>query len=201
MLTIYILKLEKNKYYVGKTTNINNRILQHLSQTACEWTKKYKAISIDKTITNADSFDEDKWTIKYMALYGIDNVRGGTFSKIDLSDSDKKTIRKMIAGVEDACYICGKKGHFSRDCPFKNLCERCGRLGHNTLTCYAHQNKWGENLSGTKSQKPSSQFYRGVGKIIINNYYGVVVCRRCGRDGHPTSKCYAFRHKQGYKLS
>jgi len=196
MITVYILKLEKSKYYIGKTTNLNNRILQHLSQCACAWTRIYKPISIEKTIEGADSFDEDKWTIKYMALHGIDNVRGGTFSQINLSDSDKKTIKKMIASVEDACYICGNKGHFSRNCPFKNLCERCGRKGHNKLNCYAKQNKWGENLSGVISQKPSTQFYREIGKIVINNYYGNAICKRCGRKGHTIVNCFAKTHKR-----
>ena len=73
MITVYILKLEKSKYYIGKTTNLNNRILQHLSQSACEWTSIYKPISIIKTIEGADSFDEDKWTIKFMKKYNICN--------------------------------------------------------------------------------------------------------------------------------
>ncbi len=29
MNTIYILRLENNKYYVGRTNNINKRILDH----------------------------------------------------------------------------------------------------------------------------------------------------------------------------
>ena len=36
MSTIYILKLEDNKYYVGKTKNINKRILDHYTNNGSE---------------------------------------------------------------------------------------------------------------------------------------------------------------------
>ena len=42
MNTVYILKLEDNKYYVGKTKNINKRILDHFTDCGSEWTRKYK---------------------------------------------------------------------------------------------------------------------------------------------------------------
>ena len=36
---IYILKLENNKYYVGKTDNLEQRKQQHLNGSASSWTK------------------------------------------------------------------------------------------------------------------------------------------------------------------
>jgi predicted GIY-YIG superfamily endonuclease len=58
MNSIYILKLEDNKYYVGKTKNINKRILEHFSNNGSEWTKKYKPIEIIDTFKSNDVFDE-----------------------------------------------------------------------------------------------------------------------------------------------
>ena len=46
----------------------------------------YKPNRLIELVPDCDNFDEDKYTIKYMAKYGIDNVRGGTFCKITLSD-------------------------------------------------------------------------------------------------------------------
>ena len=65
---IYILKLENNKYYVGKTDNLEKRKQAHLNGTASSWTKKYKPLSVDKIIQNASPFDEDKYTIEYMSI-------------------------------------------------------------------------------------------------------------------------------------
>lgn len=74
---IYILKLKNNKYYIGKTNNVNNRYEQHLNGYGSSWTKKYKPLSILKKILSTSPFDEDKYVKEYMSKYGIDNVRGG----------------------------------------------------------------------------------------------------------------------------
>jgi predicted GIY-YIG superfamily endonuclease len=39
---IYILKLQNNKYYIGKTNDINSRYKQHLCGSGSAWTKKYR---------------------------------------------------------------------------------------------------------------------------------------------------------------
>ena len=88
---IYVLKLKYNKYYVGKTNNPRFRLDDHFSNNGSSWTKKYK---------------EDKWTIKYMKKYGIDNVRGGSFNTIKLNKSKTEVINHMISSSEDKCYKC-----------------------------------------------------------------------------------------------
>ena len=42
MVYIYILKLQSNKYYIGKTNNPNFRLEEHGSGKGSTWTKKYK---------------------------------------------------------------------------------------------------------------------------------------------------------------
>ena len=42
MVYIYVLALEKNKYYIGKTSNPQFRLESHFSATGSEWTKLYK---------------------------------------------------------------------------------------------------------------------------------------------------------------
>ena len=44
------------------------------------WIQKYKPIRILYVIYDCDKYDEDKYTRKYMDDYGLDNVRGGSFS-------------------------------------------------------------------------------------------------------------------------
>lgn len=116
MVFIYVLQLEHNKYYVGKTTNPEFRLQQHFNSSGSQWTKKYKPINVLEIIPNCDDYDEDKYTIKQMEKYGIDNVRGGSFCEITLNEYNLFTIKQMLNGATDKCYICDIKGHYATEC-------------------------------------------------------------------------------------
>ena len=132
-MTIYVLALENDKYYVGKTDNVKYRIKQHFDGKGAFWTQKYKPIKI---VYTASSREEDYHVIKAMHKYGIQNVRGGTFSKMQLTPSDIEHAKRMICTQYNLCYKCGKTGHYTLDCKKKH-CDRCGRNNHNTEKCYA----------------------------------------------------------------
>ena len=112
----YILQLQQGKYYIGKTHNPDLRLDDHFHSGGSAWTRLYKPVKIINVIPNCDDYDEDKYTIKYMSKYGIDNVRGGAFtsSKIDLSTRTHLT--QMINGATDKCFKCGADNHFVKEC-------------------------------------------------------------------------------------
>ena len=114
MTFIYILKLQSNKYYVGKTKKPSFRIQSHFEINGCEWTKKYLPIKVEKIIPNCDDFDEDKYTKIYMNKYGINNVRGGSYINIKLEETVKKELNRILNATNDKCFICNKKGHFQK---------------------------------------------------------------------------------------
>jgi predicted GIY-YIG superfamily endonuclease len=116
MTNIYILRLEGGKYYVGKSEDVINRFSQHINGYGSFWTRKYKPISLEKIIENASPFDEDKITKEYMSKYGIDNVRGGSYVEIELSEFHKRVLKMEIWGATDLCTQCGRAGHFVKDC-------------------------------------------------------------------------------------
>ena len=116
MVFIYVLSLKNDKYYVGKTENPKFRLDTHFKNGGCYWTKKYSPVQIIGLFPDCDDFDEDKYTLKYMSKYGVDNVRGGSFCRCDLSIENKNTIDKMISSSNDCCHFCGEKGHFIGNC-------------------------------------------------------------------------------------
>jgi predicted GIY-YIG superfamily endonuclease len=63
MVFIYVLELENNKYYIGKTNIPEFRLDLHFNYEGSEWTKKYKPIRLKELVKNCDSYDEDKYTI------------------------------------------------------------------------------------------------------------------------------------------
>lgn len=134
MIYVYVLELENNKYYVGRTTNPYFRIEKHFNSNGSTWTKKYKPIKILEIISDCDNYDEEKYTMKYMEKYGINNVRGGSFCEIKLSDNNIVTLNQIMNSVLDKCYICGNNGHFAKQCktftktekkPMINPNEKC----------------------------------------------------------------------------
>ena len=47
--TLYILKLQNNKYYIGVTTDLQKRYAEHEQGIASGWTKLYAPVKIIKT--------------------------------------------------------------------------------------------------------------------------------------------------------
>ena len=121
-LIIYALQLEQGKYYVGKThrfegfDGVELCFEEHLAGRGSEWTKKYYPISIIESYEHHSTFEEDVLTKKYMMKYGIDNVRGGSYTKIELEEWQVKSLEHEFKSVSDKCFKCGKTDHFAKDC-------------------------------------------------------------------------------------
>lgn len=121
--SIYVLKLEDHKYYVGKTNNVPKRYKQHVDGVGSSWTQKYKPIHIEKTVELKSPFDEDKIVKEYMSQYGINNVRGGTYVTDTLTQSQLDSLKAEIRGASDLCNKCGRESHFYKDCYAKSDTE------------------------------------------------------------------------------
>lgn len=113
---IYVLKLDKNKYYIGRSENVQDRIEAHIQGNGSEYTKRYKVKKVVEIIETDDLFEEDKVTKRYMSKYGIDHVRGGSYTTMELSNDVKDFLRREIYGGTNRCFQCGLEGHYIKDC-------------------------------------------------------------------------------------
>jgi len=114
---IYVLKLLQDKYYIGKTyKDINQRFTQHYKGIGAEWTKLYKPIKMIEFFQTTNKFQEDLITKKYMDKFGIENVRGGSYCKINLDDYQLKALKLELKTANNLCFKCGTYGHFVSEC-------------------------------------------------------------------------------------
>ena len=114
---LYVLRLEKDKYYVGVTEKkVEERFKEHEDGTGSAWTSMYKPIKIIKIVKNVDEYDEDKYTKMYMDKYGIENVRGGSYITVKLEDYQKRALEKELCTTNDKCFRCGREGHYVKNC-------------------------------------------------------------------------------------
>lgn len=160
---VYILKLKNDKFYIGSTEKLKNRIQQHYDGYGSAWTRKYSPIKVVETFENCSRFDEDKYTKEYMAKFGIDNVRGGTYCEINIEEY-RNQLEKELEHSANKCFNCGGSGHLSNNCrksrhkkQIKTNCKRCSRANHLEENCYAKTDKQGNCLE-SESEYSDSEY-------------------------------------------
>jgi hypothetical protein len=156
MASVYVLKLEGGRYYVGKSDNVMKRYEEHLNGAGSSWTARYPPLSLIKTIEGVGPFEEDKTVKEYMGLYGIDKVRGGTYVTEKLTDAQRSVLNQEIWASQDRCTRCGSSGHWVATCRLSTAvpkitaaagrCYRCDRIGHYASSCYARTDAEGYEL-------------------------------------------------------
>ena len=122
MPTIYVLKLNNNQYYIGKTNNYEERLRAHKSGNGNSFTRGKNIEEIER-FEQRNCFDEDNYTKKYMFEHGFENVRGGSYTTEILDEYIIRFLQKEKDTANDACFKCHEKRHFANEC-FNRIYKR-----------------------------------------------------------------------------
>lgn len=116
--TLYVLELRGDKWYVGITTDLDERLREHREGRGegSTWTKTHQVVDVAHKEQNAAPEDEDKFVLMYMKIKGIENVRGGNYSKPKLPIGVQRDLQSKIWHNEGKCIRCGHGGHFIKQC-------------------------------------------------------------------------------------
>lgn len=237
---IYVLRLEQDKWYIGKTKNLLARMQYHLRSSDTEtppslssedlglaqeeslrsseglrssedrrWTKIYKVLRVEELSVARSDFDEDTITKKYMRKYGIQNVRGGSYTTEHLSDATISLLEKEFQTSQDKCFSCGKFGHLSRDCSSRvNTKPIFGKRVANVESSIPSAPKISEKKRVPPSHSPlvtwspTQSLNQGLatGPNQSQGLQQKKMCTRCGRNTHFVDTCHAKTHLNGYPL-
>lgn len=178
---LYVLELKNGKYYVGKTNNLQRRFQQHVDGAGSVWTRKYSPLAIERSVIVDGPLHEDRVTKELMLKHGIDNVRGGSYCRIDLDAGQYQSLTTELRSASGVCFKCGRPGHFAAQCHLQDVSKKADSKA-------VHKKK-----KKKKKRNPISPNSRPEPKLQT---WGDD-CIRCGRYGHGLDSCYATTNVDG----
>jgi len=206
-MVVYVLELKGGFYYIGKFS-----ISEIKAGCGSSWTVDHPPVSVvEKIYRDAeydDAFDEDEIVYKYMEKYGIDKVRGGSYSSAVLSDYSIKILNEKlnkkeysykpdvnsVAIVNDndfttVVYDSSKKNLGSTS---KRVNKTSGSTSANVCS-YCEMSFIDETLLKKHEENCKDTYFtksKNDGKV----------CERCGRHTHISQYCKARTDIQGYLI-
>ena len=115
---VIVICLDNNKKFLALSKQKQFALEYHFNKNDYEFTKENRPLYIEKVIQINNIFDLDKYVKYYMYKYGIDNIRGGSYTNNILSEEIKQVIQIEFWTIENKCSNCGGDHHI-KDCCLK----------------------------------------------------------------------------------
>jgi len=175
---IFVLLLENNRYFIHRSYNeINIDFQIFIEFEICyEFPKKYKPLQILEIIPEENSFHLDYIVKKYMMKYGIENVRGGSYSETNLSKKQNDILQLELdsaSNYEDYKEVYGyiiKNYVENKWSSETDILKEISRL-NDLLTEYSqNKEKMKSFITINKSIKEEFDWLRDICKTIHSDY-------------------------------
>jgi len=98
---IYFLQLEHGKIFVGASQDPVKAMEEHREGLGPLWTRIHRPLDILKRVPFQREEDLDRYVKSAMRGYGIENVRGGSYSDARIKDSDRHALHAEMHGDSD----------------------------------------------------------------------------------------------------
>lgn len=121
LFDVYVLELEQQHVYVGRSTNVQRRLIQHMTGKGAQFTRHHRKPTgkllprLGNLVGDGDGPERDE-TLRQMEKRGPDMVRGWKYCHPVLSEEDRREIESNLRELLNLCRRCGKPGHFARRC-------------------------------------------------------------------------------------
>ena len=222
-MVVYVLALKDGFYYIGRFN-----ISQIKNGGGSSWTKLHPPVSVVETIYRDaeydEEFDEDEIVYKYMKKYGVDKVRGGTYSSTLLSDYSIKILNEKL-NKNEYIYKANENSVVTKtDTDFTTVVYDTDftTVVYDTdfTTVVYDSSKKNQSSDSKKSSRVSSSSSahvcsycevsfiddvmlkkheeRCMDSYFTKNKNDGKICERCGRHTHITQYCKAKTDIQGY---
>lgn len=115
---VYVLRGKKGNIYVGKSSNIHERLSQHArgEGAACIDFPFERVSPLTPVIEDLESWERAE-VLTRMYLTCISKVRGWMYTSRTLTVEQRQHAYHQICEKFDLCRCCGRKGHFIKQCP------------------------------------------------------------------------------------
>ena len=205
-MVVYVLALKDGFYYIGRFN-----ISQIKNGGGSSWTKLHPPVSVVETIYRDaeydEEFDEDEIVYKYMKKYGVDKVRGGTYSSTLLSDYSIKILNEKLnkneyiyKANENSVVTTKTDTDFTTvvyDSSKKNQSSDSKKSSRVSSSSSAHVCSYCE-VSFIDDVMLKKHEERCMDSYFTKNKNDGKICERCGRHTHITQYCKAKTDIQGY---
>jgi len=212
-LTIFVLKLKDEKYYVGTTSNLPETIGNIFLNRGPEWTQLH---AIEKLVYESplkSPWEEDAKVKECMLEHGIDNVRGGSYSAVKLTENEEDILcreisRVLLAEVSSASL---KQTDNKEESPLSEEDGDDDSKQYPQVDPKLSEKKYFKEPEAKSSHlskllpsaNPIPSFF--VSAIVPPTSAAAsatgMLCSRCGRNSHNVSSCFAKTSLSGQALS